>query len=319
MRRKPSRDAGDCEPFSAPASSRVSVPLPPELASEAQWVLPGVGLVAPAGGHAGASSLLLDEGGDVLLVDAGLAPAQRRRLAPHVDVCLLTHCHVAHAHGARDFREVWAPRAESNALQGADDYLSTFGVSRRDRDLVSSGLRRAGYEPSPVHKTFRPGGILKLEQHEWHVLGAPGHSPGMVALLEPDRHVLFAADLDGEGPPWYGYPTSDPSELERTATTLAEVPVAVYLSSHGPPRRRGIKPMLRGMVDTIHDRDRIVLQKLDAPHTLDELADLGLFLGKTTDPLQRYHERVMVEKHLLRLLEKDFAAARQDGRFMRVA
>lgn len=293
--------------------------LPPDLASMVTWVLPGVGLITPTDGHPGAASLVLDDGGDVLLVDAGLAPAQRRKLSPHVDVCLLTHCHVAHAHGARDFREVWAPREEARALLGADDYLSTYGVARRDRDLVASGIRKAHYEPSPVHKQFRPGGILQLGKHEWHIVAAPGHSPGMVALLDPERHILFAADLDGEGPPWYGLPTSDPSELERTATMLSDIPIAVYVSSHAPPRKRGIKPMLRGMAEQVRERDRVLLLKLDVPHTLDELADQGNFLGKSTDPLKRYHERVMVEKHLARLLEKDFATARQDGRFQRVS
>lgn len=276
-------------------------------------------MIAPTPGHPGASSLILDGDTDVVLVDAGLAPAQRRKLSPHVHVCLLTHCHAPHAQGARDFAEVWAPREEARALRGPEDYLEVYGVARRDRDLVSSAIRKAGYEPSPVHKQFRPSGILRVGGHEWHFVHAPGHSPGMVALLDPERHVLFAADLDGEGPPWYGYPTSDPSELERTALALSEIPIAHYLSSHAPPRKRGIKPMLRGMAEQIRERDRLVLQALDAPKTLDELADLGLFLGKTLEPLKRYHERVMLEKHLARLLEKDFAHARQDGRYQRLA
>jgi glyoxylase-like metal-dependent hydrolase (beta-lactamase superfamily II) len=295
------------------------VPLPPDLAATVEWAAEGVGLIAPTEGHPGAASLVLDEGGDVVLVDAGLAPAQRRKLSPHVDVCLLTHCHVAHAQGAREFREVWAPKEEARALAGAEDYLETYGVARRDRDLVASGIRRAHYEPSPVHKEFRPGGILKLEKHEWHILATPGHSPGLVALLDPERHILFASDLDGESPPWYGYPTSDPSELERTTAALAEVPVAIYLSSHAPPRKRGIKPMLRAMGDAIRERDRAVLHILEVPHTLDEIADKGLLLGKGSAPLARYHERIMVEKHLARLLERDFAAARQDGRYQRLA
>src|SRR5438876_274750 len=125
--------------------------------------------------------------------------------------------------------------------------------------LVASGIRTAGYEPSPVHKEFRPDGILKLEKHEWHILATPGHSPGLVALLDPERHILFASDIDGEGPPWYGYPSSDPSELERTALMLAEIPVAIYASSHAPPRKRGIKPMLKAMAEAIRERDRLVL------------------------------------------------------------
>ena len=294
------------------------MPLPPEVSALVSWVADGVGLVAPPEGHPGATSLLLDEGGDVLLVDAGLPAPLRRKLAPHVDVCLLTHCHVAHAHGAHDFREVWAPREEARAMQGVDDFLQTYEVNRRDRDLVAGALRKGGYEPSPVHKQLRPGGILKLDKHEWHLLGVPGHSRGMLALLDPERHYLFAGDLDGENPAWYGYPASDPSDLERTASMLADVPVALLMTSHCPPRRRGIKPLFRQMAESIRERDRRILAALEHPRSLDELADLGLCAGvKPPTPVARYHERVMVEKHLARLMEKDFAAARQDGRFQR--
>jgi len=133
------------------------------------------------------------------------------------------------------------------------------------------------------------------------------------------RHILFAADVGADDAPWYGYPTSDPSELERTASTLADVPVAILVSSHAEPRKRGIKPLFRQMADTIRERDRKILAALEHPRSLDELADMGLCMGKPATPIARYHERVMVEKHLARLMEKDFAAARQDGRFQRVS
>lgn len=294
------------------------MPLPPDLGAPIEWVAEGVGLIAPPSDYPGAASMILHEGSDVLLVDAGLDPATRRKLSPHVDVCLLTHCHAPHAHGARDFREVWAPKAEARALLGVEDFLQTYGVARRDHDLVASGVRKSGYEPSPVHRPFRAGGLVKLDESEWRIVAAPGHSPGHVVLLDDKRHILFAGDLDGEGDPWYGYPTSDPSELERTATMLAETPVAILLTSHRAPRKRGIRPLFRGMADAIRDRDRQVLQALEAPRTLDELTDMGVLGAKPTDPLGRYHQRVMVEKHLARLLEKDFAAARQDGRFMKL-
>ncbi|GEM_PF-6075509 len=293
--------------------------LPPDLAKTLTWVAEGVGLVACPPEHPGASSLLLDEGSEVVLVDAGLPAPLRRKLAPHVDVCLLTHCHVAHSHGARDFREVWAPKAEARAMLGAEDYLQTYEVSRRDRDVVASAIRKAGYEPAHVQKELRGDGIVKLDKHEWHLLPAPGHSPGMIALLDPERHILFAADVGADDKAWYGYPTSDPTELERTASTLADVPVAILVSSHAEPRKRGIKPLFRGMAESIRERDRRILASLETPRSLDELAEMGHCMGKPTTPLARYHERVMVEKHLARLLEKDFAMARQDGRFQRVA
>lgn len=295
------------------------MPLPPDLAASVQWLADGVGLVAPPPGEAGAASMLLDEGGETVLVDAGLPPALRRKLSPHVDVCLLTHCHVPHSCGARDFREVWAPRDEARAMQSVEDFLTIYEVARRDRDVVASAIRKQGYEPSHVHKQFRAGGILKLDKSEWQLVAAPGHSPGMVALLDAKRHILFAPDMDSETAAWYGFPTSDPSALEATATAFVDIPVAVLVSSHAAPRKRGIKPMFRAMAESIRERDRRILGALESPRTLDELTELGLCSGKPATPIARYHERIMVEKHLARLLERDFAHARQDGRFHRVA
>lgn len=295
--------------------------LPPTAAPGATWVMEDVAFLAPPPGQAGAASILLTSDDAVVLVDAGLTAEQRRALAPHVTVCLLTHCHPAHAKGASDFAEVWAPHDESPALRSLDAFLDTYGVARRDREIVAAAVQKAGYAPAPVKKRVRGGSVLRVGKREWHLIAAPGHSPAMIALHDPERHIVFAADLDGDGPPWYGWPTSDPSEMERTLTMLSDIPTALYLTSHGAPRKRGIKPMLRGMAETIRERDRQLLQAIEHPRSLDELADLGLFLGKpkSPDPLQRYHERVMVEKHLGRLFEKDFAHARQDGRFQRIA
>lgn len=294
------------------------MPLPSEPPVPVAWLADGVGLVTPPEGHAGCASLVIDEGSEVVLVDAGLAPEQRRALAPHVDVCVLTHCHVAHAHGAHDFREVWAPRAEAPAMQSVEAFLDTYEVARRDRQLVADALQHGGYEPAPVAKKIQAGGILRLDKHEWHLLHAPGHSPGMLALLEPTRHIMFVADLDTEAAAWYGFPNSDATAFEHTAQALADVPVAILATSHAPPRKRGIKPMFRHMAESVRERDRKVLAALEKPRSLDELADMGICSGKPQTPIARYHERVMVEKHLARLMEKDFAAARQDGRFQRV-
>lgn len=293
--------------------------LPPELAKSLTWVAPGVALVEPTPGHAGASSMLIEDG-DVLLVDAGLAPEQRARLAPFVDVCILTHAHPKHVSGAHDFREVWAPRAEADGLKSPENFCEAHNVARRDRPLVMEALAKWGFTPLPDVKEYRPNGILKLDTFEWRFLHAPGHSPGLTLLLDPKRHILFASDMDGsDHGPWYGWPSSDPDELERSAEELARVDVAILLTSHTPPRRRGIRQMFRGMASRIQERDRRVLHAVNEPKTLDELVSLAPVSGRALRaPIEHYFERVMTEKHLLRLLEKDYIGARQDGRYERV-
>ncbi len=290
--------------------------LPPDVAKTLKWVADGVAVIEPPPGEAGATSMLIEDG-DVVLVDAGIGAREREMLRPHVDVLILTHCHPRHVRGVSDFAEVWAPRAEARALRGPADFCETFGVSRRDGDLVMEWLEAREFGTANVRKAYRPGGLVKLDRHEWRLLAAPGHSPGLTLLHDPKRHILYCSDLDGsEHSTWYGWPASDIDDLETTALDLAKVDVAILVGAHAPPRRRGIRPMFRSIAQKIQDRERRLLQTLRDPLTLDEIvARIQMGDHQPTTPIDHYFERVMAEKHLHRLLAKEHVGARQDGRY----
>lgn len=294
--------------------------LPEDVRRDLDWVADGVAVVPAPRKGPGAQSLLIDDG-DVVLVDAGADPAWRKRLAPHVDVCILTHVHAAHVTGASEFDTVWAPREEARALESVSDYCDVHGVARRDRDTLTDALTRAGFTPVTPAKTYRAGGVLQLATHEWHLVAAPGHSPGCTLLLDPDRHILFSADYDGaHGGPWYGYASSDLDDLEETAQRLAQTPVALLVTSHTRAARRGVRPLLRGIADEVRDRDRRVLDLLRRPLALEDIVRQGPLTGEPpASPVAACAHRVMVEKHVFRLMEKGFVAARQDGRYERVS
>lgn len=292
--------------------------LPPDVLAGLTQVDDEVYLVpadAPGATHA---MLVVD--GDTMLVDAGISDAWAKKLAPHVDVCVLTHCHAEPARAASRFRHVWAPRAEARALRSAADYVETYGIASRDRTTVERHLQAVGWSPLAPERSYRPGGVLDLGKTRWELHAAPGHSPGLTLLLEPTRHYLFASDLDGGDDALYGYPTADVDALVETFEKLATVDVAVLMGAREAPRKRGIRQMLRDKAAGIKDRDLRIVGLLQNPRTLEELVELAPLTGKAAiaTPMGRYVERVMVEKHLGRLIERDHAMARQDGRFMRV-
>ncbi|HLE97486.1 MAG TPA: MBL fold metallo-hydrolase [Candidatus Thermoplasmatota archaeon] len=292
--------------------------LPPDVVAgftkldEQVWLVPGAE-------HGGLNAMLVDDG-EVVLFDAGLPDALARRLAPHVDLCVLTHCPFEVAQGARHFREVWAPHAEARALLSLHDHLEVYGVGSRDRALVESTLQRAGWAPRPPDKRYRVGGMVQLDTTRWQMVPAPGHTPGLTLFLEPKRHVLFASDLDGAEDRLYGWPASDLDELAKTFDSMAELDVALLVGSRAEPRKRGIRPLLREKAAELRARDLVVLQRLDHPRTPEDLALTGLFttVDRLADPMARYVERVMVEKHVARLIERNLVMARQDGRYQRV-
>jgi len=294
------------------------VGLPESVEKSLTWVADGVAVVpAPAGRFSGAGLLIAD--GDTVLVDAGMLPETRAQLAPHVDVCILTSCGLPQMLGAADFRTVWAPRAEARALLSEDHFMDTRGVAAADRAVVRKHLEHARYRPARYAKTYRPGGLLALQSSEWSFVPAAGPSPGTTLLLDPKRHILFAGpfDLADEGP-WYGWPDIDLEAYEQTLERLLEIDVAVWVPTRGEPRRRGIRPALRSWREAIDRRDDKLTSLLATPHALDELVRKAAITGRPSEAaIDRYHERIMIEKHLARLLERQIVRARQDGRYVR--
>lgn len=289
--------------------------LPPDAGKHVSWLDDGVGLVE--GGDGGATSLVLDDG-DVVVVDAGMKEEAARALAPVTGLLILSQTHVPHARHAHLFDRVWAPRAEVKAMRDPDGYCETFGVPRTERGLVRQWLGENGYRPARIEKPFRPGGTIILPRMEWQVLPAVGTTPGSVVLFEPKRRLLFAGDLGpAPGAPLYGWPTSDLEELENTLKRLGELEVELLIASHAPPRRRGAKQVFRDLAAAIRQRDATYYDALETPRSVQELVDLARIQGESVghDPMARWMERVMVEKHVTRLLARGLAFARQDGRY----
>ncbi|MHB8586286.1 MAG: MBL fold metallo-hydrolase [Thermoplasmatota archaeon] len=289
--------------------------LPPGAGRFVAWIDEGVGLVD--GGEGGASSLVINDG-DVIVVDAGMPDAAAKELAPHTSVMLLSHAHPRHTRQAKQFSRVWAPKAEINAFRDAEGLLEILGIARQDREIVRGWFEKSGWAPLRIDKTVHPGTVLILPRTEWRVVPTPGHSPGLFALYEPRRRILFAPDLpEAETPAAYAWPSADLDEVESSMARLAELDVELLVTSHGPPRRRGVRQVLRDLPALLRRRDAEFYEVLETPRSVAELVDLGKIQGPLakTDPMGRYFERVMVEKHMGRLLARGLAFARQDGKY----
>jgi glyoxylase-like metal-dependent hydrolase (beta-lactamase superfamily II) len=289
--------------------------IPPDAGRHVTWVDEGVGVID--GGPEGAAGLLIDDG-DVLLVDAGIPEAAARDLARHVSLLVLTHAHPAHVRQARAFGRVWAPRMEAAGFRDVDGLLETLGVARQDRPVVRQWLDQSGWASPRVDKYYHAGAVFILPKTEWRALHLPGHSPGLCAFFEPKRRILFAPDLGGgPGAPMYNWPSADLDELENSLARLADLDIELLLTSHAPPRRRGAKQAFRDLAAAIRQRDAAYYEALETPRSVTELVDLGRIQGEAVhkETMTRYFERVMVEKHLSRLLGRGLGFARQDGKY----
>lgn len=105
---------------------------------------------------------------DTCDVDADL-PALVRKLTDLPVIVVQTHCDYDHIGSSHRFSEVYMHPSEFSLLH-----------STSDRPLF----------PRPV----REGDCIDLGGRQLEVILIPGHTPGSIALLDPNAHILFSGD-----------------------------------------------------------------------------------------------------------------------------
>ena len=221
----------------------------------------GVGLV---------NAYLLEEGGEVTIVDAG-APSywddlpreletMGRSLAD-VRALLLTHAHVDHVGFAERLRR---ERGVAVRVHELDARLARGEVTPKNQSFagprplpvlrflafaVTHGLLRA--TPILEVATFGDGATLDV-QGSPRVIHMPGHSEGSAALHVPARDALFVGDaiatlnvLSGATGPQIAAFGSDIPGAYASLARLRGVEAALVLPGHGAPWTGGVGEALR--------------------------------------------------------------------------
>jgi glyoxylase-like metal-dependent hydrolase (beta-lactamase superfamily II) len=147
-----------------------------------------------------------------LLIDTGLGVASlRQHIASLIDKPLLaiaSHIHFDHAGGMYEFDQRAIHAAEASALRTGDDYealctLEQGWVLPEHFDcLPHAGFTVEQYRLRAAAPTqiLNEGDVLDLGNRAFEVLHLPGHSPGCIALYDPQAQELFSGDViyDGE-------------------------------------------------------------------------------------------------------------------------
>lgn len=169
----------------------------------------------------------LSDGG-VVLVDSGTsgsagAVAEGLRSAGidsgEVRALLLTHGHADHAGGAAELRKVYGLAVVAGAGDVAGDRLS--GPSSTTIDVVL-----------PVDRESEPfAGVVAVP--------APGHTPGSMCYLLPDRDLMFIGDIALHSGDHMSRPippsNDDTAAQERSLSAIAARAPAHGAPGHGDP------------------------------------------------------------------------------------
>jgi glyoxylase-like metal-dependent hydrolase (beta-lactamase superfamily II) len=224
--------------------------------------------------HGVVNFYLIEEGGKLLLVDAGApgdwdllvrAVAALGRGLDDLEAVLLTHAHADHIGTAERARttasaRVWVHEADAAMATGGtppknDGKIRSYLLRAEFYRTLFSLARRGATRIVPVRElaTFADGETLELPGRP-RAVHAPGHSPGSAALLLEGRRVLLTGDVLATRNPLTGrigpqiMPSglnSDTPQALRSLTALDGIPADVLLPGHGEPWTEGAAEALR--------------------------------------------------------------------------
>ncbi len=150
-------------------------------------------------------------------------------------------------------------------------------------------------------------------------LHTPGHTADHYCLWEEQQKILFSFDYDlTPFGPWYGHQESDIGDLVRSVERLMRLDVKILVPSHREPITGGIAEGFSRYLAVIDLREDRIAGLLEArPKTAAGLVDDAPIYGSFpyAEPLLRYWEGMMIQKHLDRMEKDRRVVRRQDGRY----
>ena len=255
-------------------------------------------------------SIYIEEAG--VLIDPA---SDRERLVEfrktfEVEEIWLSHWHEDHIMDLDLFDDLPLLVTEPDAppLGDLDGFIDAYGeVTEQERKFWRTFLtERFHFKPRQPKRFLKSGDVFHFDTVTVEIVGAPGHTPGHIALYFKEPEVLFLADYDlTPFGPWYGDVRSSIEQTIESVNRLRQISAKIWLTCH----ETGVFEEEPGelwdkYLGVIDDRERKLLDILDVPRTLTELAGACIVYGKPREP-KEFHEvgeRGHMKKHLEKLI-----------------
>lgn len=198
--------------------------------------------------------------------------------------------------------------ADAACFASLDALLDAYGVESAEeagfwRQILIDSFH---FKERTPDRQLSDGDILDFGKTRLEVIHTPGHTPGHISLYCEKEGVLFTGDLDMTAfGPWYGDRVSDIDDTIRSVQRLMEIPARTYITSHNMGVIEGdIRKLAEAYLAVIDEREEKILNFLDAPKALEEIARQWFIYKKPRQPEAFYlfGERGMVRKHLKHLI-----------------
>jgi glyoxylase-like metal-dependent hydrolase (beta-lactamase superfamily II) len=267
---------------------------------------------------------LVIEGDETWVVDPASDKDYLRRLAKtrRVTGVFISHFHKDHQKYNYLFPQArfYVPAAEAEAFRSVGAALDLMGLDDpQGREYWGEIMvREFHFRPLDNLVPYEPGQRFRQGEITLEIIPAAGHTPGHSCFYFPGQELLFLADVDlTPFGPWYGDQTSSLEDFEATLERLASFEARTYLTAHeqGVFSREEFQAALPAYRQTIAARENRLLEMLQTPKTVTQLADRHFFYGKPKEPPFIYHhiETQMLTKHLERLLRQNLVSPTDSG------
>jgi glyoxylase-like metal-dependent hydrolase (beta-lactamase superfamily II) len=251
-----------------------------------------------------------------VLIDAGMGP---KNMAPvkklGIDLLILTHCHIDHRLTRTEIMNVpvWCHEKEEIFFQDREHFFTAMGLKRSGLNLSGLFDFANGMFDTEISHRLTDGELIELGGITLETIHTPGHTPGHIAFFIPEHDLLFSGDIDlTPFGPFYGHDFADIDDFLASIEKLKQVEAKMVISGHAGPFNGNLPERFREYAEVIHSRDRLLLEKLCRPKSIEAFKGGNLFYKTYPDfpELIRWFELVHIEKHLMRL--KTMGKVRQE-------
>jgi glyoxylase-like metal-dependent hydrolase (beta-lactamase superfamily II) len=184
------------------------------------------------------------------------------------------------------------------------------------RDFVQKTM---GFVDRRPDAAYREGDEFVFGDVRLVALHTPGHTIDHYCFWEPDRKILFSFDYDlTPFGPWYGHRESDIASFKASLGRLMELDIRLLVSGHRDVMTEGINEGFIRYLGVFDAREEKIAALLGAtPRSLADLVEAAPIYGSFpyAEPLLRYWEGMMIEKHLAGMVGSGRVTLGDDGRY----
>ncbi len=262
------------------------------------------------------------------IIDTGADIGSLQAVHPeNIDRVINSHHHIDHTRGNKFFANAQISIHEFDAEPlsniEAFEHFNSFdrwpelmpGTNYEDT-AKSLGLLKEDFADNfKVDNTLNDGEIIDFGKTKMQVIHTPGHSKGHCSFWFPEQDFLFCGDIClTKAGPWYGELFSNPGDMIDSINKLIELKPGRMASCHIKKVCTDSTARLTEFRDRIYKREERILKYLTgSTANIDQIAQQKLIYRMHVTPFVLFWEKLMVLKHIQRLLESDMIEEVEPG------